>query len=72
MKELLGLVLDVSKLAVEPAGVHIPAIDGFGSVDGLARGTPPPPEPCLGGPPCDPTPHYHPVIPIINPLVTAR
>jgi hypothetical protein len=71
MKRLLSLVLDVARLAVTPAVVHIPAIDGFGSIEGLIRGDPPPPEPCLGGPPCDPPPHCHPVIPILNPLVTA-
>jgi hypothetical protein len=72
MKELLSLVLDVAKLAVTPAIVHIPAIDGFGSIDELIWGDPPPPEPCLGGPPRVPPPRYHPVIPIINLLITAR
>jgi hypothetical protein len=62
MKELLSLVLDVAKLAVAPAGVHIPAGDGFGSIDGLACGAPPPLEPRLGGPPCDPPPRGEPPV----------
>jgi hypothetical protein len=56
MKKLLSLVLDVARLAVAPAVFHIPASDGFGSIDGLACGDPPQPAPCPGGPPCDPPP----------------
>ena len=46
MKKLLSLVLDVARLAAAPAVVHIPASLGFGSIDGLAYGDPPPRGEC--------------------------